>query len=53
MTFAANPLISVVMPVYNALPFLDDSCIYRGKGEWGRDGIVDAKEMNRVIVAGV
>ncbi|HEU4434015.1 MAG TPA: alkaline phosphatase family protein [Pyrinomonadaceae bacterium] len=28
-------------------------CIYRGKGEWGRDGIVDAKEMNRVIVAGV
>jgi glycosyltransferase involved in cell wall biosynthesis len=25
MTFPANPLISVVMPVYNALPFLDDS----------------------------
>ena len=25
MTFAANPLISVVMPVYNALPFLNDS----------------------------
>lgn len=25
MTFTANPLISVVMPVYNALPFLDES----------------------------
>jgi len=25
MTFPASPLISVVMPVYNALPFLDDS----------------------------
>jgi glycosyltransferase involved in cell wall biosynthesis len=25
MTLAANPLISVVMPVYNALPFLDES----------------------------
>ena len=25
MTFPANPPISVVMPVYNALPFLDDS----------------------------
>ena len=25
MTLPANPLISVVMPVYNALPFLDDS----------------------------
>src|SRR5690242_17061177 len=25
MTFPANPLISVVMPVYNALPFLDAS----------------------------
>ena len=25
MTSTANPLISVVMPVYNALPFLDES----------------------------
>lgn len=25
MNFSANPLLSVVMPVYNALPFLDDS----------------------------
>jgi GT2 family glycosyltransferase len=25
MESPANPLISVVMPVYNALPFLDDS----------------------------
>lgn len=28
-------------------------CIYRGDGEWGGDGIVDARELNRMIAANV
>ncbi|HEX3187763.1 MAG TPA: alkaline phosphatase family protein [Pyrinomonadaceae bacterium] len=28
-------------------------CIYRGEEEWGRDGVVDAKDLNRMITASV
>jgi predicted AlkP superfamily phosphohydrolase/phosphomutase len=28
-------------------------CIYRGNGEWGHNGIVDAKDLSRLIAAGL
>ena len=28
-------------------------CIYRGEREWGRDGVVDAKDLHRMIEASV
>ena len=59
---SAKPLISVVMPVYNTLPFLDDSVNsiltqtfsdfeFVILDDASTDGSVDAKDLSRLIAA--